>query len=142
MDDVRITDRIVIPAHEIDITASRSGGAGGQHVNKTSSRVTVRWNVPETQALTDEEKQRVQTALASKLTTTGDLIIHHDSSRSQIQNRERACELLADMIRAALYVPKKRRATRVPSAVRERRLQSKSSRSTVKKLRSKPSHND
>lgn len=136
-DDLRIKEDIIIPGHEIEVSASRSGGAGGQHVNKTSTRVTARWNVQKTAALNDEQKIRVLEKLHNKLTTEGDLIIHNSESRSQHHNKELAFRNLADIIRKALYVPKKRMKTRVSQSAIEKRLHEKSVRSDIKKTRSK-----
>lgn len=133
--DVIIKNGIVIPEHELEITASRAGGPGGQHVNKSSTRITVRWNVRNTGALTDEQKERVLAKLAPQLTSEGDLIIHNGSSRSQEHNKKLALATLAERVRKGLYVPKKRMATRVPQAVHEARIQSKKHRSKIKQMR-------
>lgn len=133
--DVPIKNGIVIPEHELEITTSRSGGAGGQHVNKTDTRITIRWNVKNTRALTDEQKSLVLQNLQARLTTEGELIIHNSASRSQQQNKEMALSQLAKTVRKALYVPKKRMKTRVPKEVKEARLREKSHRSMIKKLR-------
>lgn len=134
-DGIHVKNGITIPLHEIEITASRAGGPGGQHVNKTSTRITVRWNVKTTHALTPEQKERVLEKLASILTAEGDLIINASSSRSQDQNKRAALESLADRIRRALIVPKKRMKSGVPKGVKEKRLQSKKMRSEVKRMR-------
>lgn len=133
--DVPIKNDIAIPEHELEITASRAGGPGGQHVNKASTRVTVRWNVHKTTALTDEQKERVLQKLQSRLTTEGDLIINNSTSRSRDHNRKMALTQLANDIRKALYVPKKRMKTRVPKGVQEARLQEKTRRGQIKKQR-------
>lgn len=135
--DIVIKNGIAIPEHEIEITTSRSGGPGGQSVNTSNTRVSLRWNARNTQALTEEQKQRVLNKLAPRLTTEGDLIIHHSSGRSQLQNKELALKQLATMIREALHVPKKRMATRISKGTKEARLQAKKQHSTVKKMRSK-----
>jgi ribosome-associated protein len=135
--DVHIKNGIIIPDYELEITASRAGGPGGQHVNKTSTKITVRWNVKNTTVLTDEQKERVLQNLQSRLTEEGDLIIHNRESRSQQQNKEMALAQLAQMVRKALHVPKKRMKTRTPKAIKEARLQHKARRSEVKKMRSK-----
>ncbi|MFH1831846.1 MAG: alternative ribosome rescue aminoacyl-tRNA hydrolase ArfB, partial [bacterium] len=128
---------IVIPDAELEITTSRAGGPGGQHVNKTDTRITVRWNVKNTRALNDEQKARVLQNLQSKLTTDGDIIIHNSTSRSQQQNKEAALAQLAKEIRKALFIPKKRMATRVSKSAKESRLREKSHHGTIKKMRSK-----
>ena len=141
-DDVPIKNGVVIPGHELEITATRAGGPGGQHVNKTSTRITVRWNVKETQALTDEQKKRVLEKLDPILTSEGDLVVSYGATRSQQQNKKMALSLLAEKVRKALYVPKKRIKVRVPKAVKEARLQAKKQRAALKKLRRKKISND
>lgn len=136
-DDLYIKNGIVIPVHELDISASRSGGAGGQHVNKTSTQITVRWNVHNSSALTDEQKSRIAEKLGAALTNDGDLIVHNSESRSQQHNKKRALEVLAEKVRKALHVPKKRMKTRIPEGVKEQRLQHKKQRSDIKKMRTK-----
>lgn len=138
--DVPIKNGIIIPSHELKITASRAGGPGGQHVNKTNTRITVRWNVYQTNTLPPELKERVIQKLAHRLTNTGDLIIHQSSERSQLQNKESALGRLAFEIRNALHVPKKRMKTRVSKTKKEARLQAKMHRGKIKQLRSVKIH--
>lgn len=135
--DLLIKNGISIPDHELEITASRAGGPGGQHVNKTNSRISVRWNVKNTSALTDEQKERVLQKLHVQLTTEGDLIVHNSASRSQEQNKRSALMRLVQEVRNALTIPKKRMKTRVSRGAKEARLQAKTWRSNIKKLRSK-----
>ncbi len=141
-DDVPVKNGVVIPGHELEITASRAGGPGGQHVNKTSTRITVRWNVKQTQALNDEQKDRVLEKLQSILTSDGYLAVYYGASRSQQQNKKMALTLLADKVRRALHVPKKRIKVRVPKAVKEARLRAKKQRGEIKKMRRKKIQND
>lgn len=135
--DLHIKNGVSIPLHELDITASRAGGPGGQHVNKTSTRITLRWNIPATTALSEIQKTRVLQKLESRLTKEGDLIIHNSSSRSQGQNRENALKQLAKEINKALHVPKRRMKTKVPKSAKESRLREKAKRGEVKKMRKK-----
>jgi ribosome-associated protein len=137
MKDLAVKNGVVIPEHELEITASRSGGPGGQHVNKTSTRITVRWNVRKTSALSDEQKERVAHNLQSQLTNDGDLIVSSSFSRSQLQNKEHALAQLAALVRKGLHVPKRRMKTRMPKSAHEKRLAKKSQRSEIKKMRSK-----
>jgi ribosome-associated protein len=135
--DLHIKNGISIPEDELLISASRSGGAGGQHVNKTSSRITVQWNVRTTRALNDEQKQRVLEKLHSELSNEGEITVHHSSSRSQFQNKKAALDNLADKVRRALHIPKKRLPTAISKGAKEKRLESKRLHSAIKKMRSK-----
>ncbi|MCL5875942.1 MAG: aminoacyl-tRNA hydrolase [Candidatus Dependentiae bacterium] len=126
---------VTIPNQEIEITSSRSSGAGGQHVNKTNTKITVRWNVKTSSAITDEQKERILEKLQHTLTNEGDLIIHSSTSRSQEQNKKLAIERLNNVINKALIVPKKRRATKISKSTHEKRLHSKARRSLTKKMR-------
>ena len=135
--NVSIKNGIVIPDSEIEITVSRSGGPGGQHVNKTDTKVTVHWNVRNTSALNETQKERVLQNLQSRLTSDGELIVNNSASRSQQTNKENALLQLAKIVRNALHVPKKRMATSVPKGVKESRLRAKAVRSSIKKMRSK-----
>lgn len=136
-ENIVIQDDLIIPGHEIEISASRSGGPGGQHVNKTSSRITVRWNIAQSSALTAEQKERIIAALGSALTKESELIIHNSASRSQQQNKQHALELLAQKVKDALRVKKKRRKMKLSKTAKEARMQMKKKRSMVKQLRSK-----
>lgn len=137
MESSSIKNGIAIPENELKITASRSGGAGGQHVNKTETKITIHWNVKNTTALNDIQKDRVLKNLENKLTTDGEIVIHNSESRSQQQNKENALKNLAKLISKALYIPKKRIKTKVPKHIKEKRIQSKKQRGEIKKMRSK-----
>jgi ribosome-associated protein len=130
-----VNESLSIPRSELDVKVSRSSGAGGQHVNKTSSRVEIFWNVAGSRALTDEQRARLTAKLASRLTTEGSIRVVASDMRSQSRNRELAEERLADLVRRALVIPKKRRATKPTRAAKEARLDSKKRHSTKKRER-------
>jgi len=134
-DDLFIKPGLIIPASELIFTASRAGGPGGQHVNKTSTKITLRWNITSSQAMPEEQKTRVLTVLASEITSDGDIIIQSSSSRSQQQNKKAALTILAQKLNKALYVPKKRIKTKIPKNIQEKRLESKKARGKIKKMR-------
>lgn len=134
-EDIVVQEGITIPGHELEITASRSSGPGGQNVNKVSTRITIRWNVRDTDALTEEQKKRVLNTLKNEITEDGDLLIHESESRSQFQNKEKALKHLAARIKKALKVPKRRLKSTISRAVKESRLHAKKERSSVKRLR-------
>jgi len=134
-----VNGALSIPRHELDVRVSRSSGAGGQHVNKTSSRVEIFWNVATSGALSEEQRTRLQQKLASRLTTEGSLRVVASDMRSQTRNREIAEERLADLVARSLIVPKKRKATRPSKASKEARLDAKKRHSTKKRERSERS---
>lgn len=127
-----------IPRTEVDVRVSRASGPGGQHVNKTSSRVELYWNVRHSAVLTDDQRERLLKRLASRLTEDGTLRIVSAATRSQHRNREIAEERLHEVVRRALAMPKKRRRTAPTAASREARLASKHRHSQKKALRRLP----
>ena len=126
---------VSIPRTELDFRASRSSGAGGQHVNKTSSRIEVFWNPLSSHALTEQQRERLRDKLASRIATDGSIRVVASDMRSQSRNRELAEERLADLIRTALIVPKKRRPTKPTRAAKEARLEGKKRQSHKKRER-------
>jgi ribosome-associated protein len=132
---LQVNDTLSIPRSELDVRVSRASGAGGQHVNKTSSRVEIFWNVAGSRALTEEQRSRLTQKLASRLTTEGSIRVVASDMRSQSRNRDLAEERLADLVRQALIIPKKRRATKPTRAAKEARLESKKRHSTKKRDR-------
>jgi ribosome-associated protein len=136
---LKVNDALSIPRNELDVRVSRSSGAGGQHVNKTSSRVEIFWNVRGSRALTEKQRARLFERLASRLTTEGSIRVVASDMRSQSRNRDIAEERLADMVRRALLIPKKRRPTRPTRASKEARLEGKKRRSHTKRERQKKS---
>lgn len=134
-EELEIGNGIVIPASELDETASRSRGPGGQHVNKSSTRVSLRWSVVRSGVLGPLQRSRLIARLGPRLTRAGDLVVHADASRSRARNREAARERLAELVADALRVPRARRPTRPSRGAREQRMQSKRRRGDVKRAR-------
>ena len=140
--DLEVRSDVLIPGDELRETASRSGGPGGQHVNKSNTRVTLRWNAAHSRALGPVRRQRVLQRLARRLTSDGELIVHAARHRSRARNRELARERLAELVREALRVQRRRRKTRPTRASREGRLVAKRQRSTLKRTRRRPTPED
>ena len=130
-----VTDDLWVPRAELDFRASRSGGPGGQHVNTSSTKVELTWDVAGSPSLTEEQRARVLEKLANRIDGGGVLHLAASEHRSQLQNREAATERFVDLVRGALHVPKPRKKTRPTRASREVRLQSKKRRSEVKRMR-------
>jgi ribosome-associated protein len=141
-DDLPVREGLVIPGSELTWQVSHAGGPGGQNVNKTASRVTLRWSVSESAALGDAWRARLLERLASRLTQSGELLVHADSARSQLDNKRVARERLADLVRDALHVPKARRATKPTRGSKRRRVDSKKRRGDTKRLRKRPGSDD
>ena len=135
MGDVRVTDRIAIPASELRVSFVRSGGPGGQNVNKVASKVQLRWTPATSAAFSDADRAWLLNKLASKLTSDGDLIVVSNLTRDQGRNRVDAEAKLAALLVTALVRPKKRRATKPSRAARERRVDEKKARGQIKKAR-------
>lgn len=130
-----VNARVSIPAAELEIRATRAGGPGGQHVNKTSTRVEVVWRMAESAALSETQRERVRAVLASRLDSRGALRVVAADTRSQSRNRELALERLASVVRAALVIPKVRRPTKPSRAAQARRVETKKRRSARKRDR-------
>lgn len=138
MEDLRVSSALLIPGAELEVRASRAGGPGGQHVNTTSTRVELRWDVRASTALTDAQRGRLLERLAPRLTNDGVLVLHASEHRSQLRNREAALARLTAIVGDALEVPRARRATRPTRAARRRRLEAKRARGATKELRRRP----
>ena len=123
--DLVINDRVTIPASELSLSFSRSGGPGGQNVNKVSSKVDLRWNVRTSLALSEEDRAWLLQKLRSRLTTDDTLIVTSTLTRDQIQNRDDATSKLTLIVRAALLRPKVRRPTKVSRGAKRRRVADK-----------------
>ena len=133
-----ITPSLSIPRGELATRATRSSGAGGQHVNKTSSRIELTWNANLSPSISDEQRSLILTRLRSRITKDGDIRVVASTTRSQFRNREIAEKRLATMIANALVPVKKRRATKPTRASRQARLDEKKKHSTKKKERRPP----
>lgn len=140
--ELRIHRNLVIPASELVESASRAGGPGGQHLNKTSTRVTLRWNVRDSAALGSGQRARLLARLGPRVTRSGDVLVHAGRFRSRAKNREAARARLAEIVREALRVTRRRVPTSAGKAARERRLQEKKHRSAIKRARSRPRNDD
>ena len=132
---LHVNERVQIPRTELDVRASRASGAGGQHVNKTSTRVELTWSVASSPSLNDADRARLLVRLASRISDEGELRVVASDTRSQLQNRELAELRLAEMVRRALIVPKTRKKTRPSRASKQARLDAKRITSQKKKLR-------
>lgn len=128
-------DEFEIPEDELVAKATRSSGAGGQHVNKTASRIQLSWNIAESPALDDARRERLLRKLSSRLSADGILTISVSDTRSQYRNRELAEERMTEVVRQALIIPKKREPSRPSRAAREKRLGEKKLHSLKKKNR-------
>ena len=131
-----------VPLAELEFRASRSGGPGGQHVNTSSTRVEVTWDVAGSSALSEEQRQRLLVRLASRLDGTGRLRLVSSGTRSQLRNREDVTERLREVLAQALVVPKARKRTRTPRAAKAARLENKRRRSATKRDRRPPGGED
>jgi ribosome-associated protein len=132
---LEVSEAVAIPRTELEYRASRAGGAGGQHVNTSSTRIELLWNVRTTSALDEAARHRVTTKLASRLDGDGWIRVVSSARRSQGQNREAAEARLAELVRAALVVPKRRKPTKPSRGAKEARLSEKKKRGDTKRQR-------
>jgi len=132
---LEVTPTVAIPRWELEYRASRAGGAGGQHVNTSSTRIELLWNPGRSVALNDVSRPLVLERLASRLDGEGWLRVVSSARRSQQQNREAAEERLADLVRRALVVRKTRRPTKPTRASKEARIAQKKKRGETKRQR-------
>ena len=131
-DAIRVTRSVTIPRHEIELRFSRSSGPGGQHAQRTETRVEALFDVHASSALTERQKRRVVAKAGPVLRAIA------QDERSQWRNRELAVERLVQELRAALHVPRRRKPTAPTQAAKERRLAEKRRRGDVKRLRRPP----
>ena len=129
--------RLQIPRGEVSYRATRAGGPGGQHVNTSSTRVELWWNLRESAAPTEEQRGLLEQRLVHRLDQEGWLRLVEAGSRSQLRNKEAVTERFLALVAQALKPPKVRRPTRIPKAQKARRLETKRQRAQVKRLRGK-----
>jgi ribosome-associated protein len=130
-----ISERVSIPDDELRLTFSRSSGPGGQNVNKVASKATLHWAVSTSPNLPEDVRQRFLGAYSSRITKTGEIVIHSEEFRDQPKNIQACRDKLREMIVAVLKAPKKRRATRPTKGSKVRRLNDKKSRAQIKEGR-------
>jgi ribosome-associated protein len=129
------TDKLL---SELNYKAVRSSGAGGQNVNKVSSKVVLSFDLANSQAFEEAEKELLFTKLANKLSNENLFILNCDEDRSQRKNKEIVTKRFLEIIKKALVIPKKRKATRIPRSVIEKRIKAKRNTSEIKQNRRKP----
>ena len=134
-DGIVVSPTLTIPPSELTFRATRAGGPGGQHVNTSSTRIELLWDLTHSSVITEEMRARLLEKLASRLDAAGMVRVVASDRRSQSQNRDAAAERLAKLVRQALVVPRKRRATRPTAASREQRLAEKKRRGERKRDR-------
>ena len=137
---IPIRSGVAVPRHELTYRATRSGGPGGQHVNTSSTRVELTWSVATSRVLSPELRARALTRLASRLDGRNVLRLVSDRTRSQLQNKEDVTERFVAVLRAALTLPKARRATKVSKGIKAKRLDAKKRHSAKKADRRHPGH--
>ncbi len=133
---IRITDELLIPREELKFTASRSSGPGGQHVNKVSTRVTLRFDVVNSPSLTPDQKTLILDKLATRVSKAGVLRVVSQQTRSQAANKEAALERFINLIQQALEATPERKRSGMPRAAKQKRLDEKKHRSQLKRERS------
>lgn len=133
-----VTDAISLDEGELDIKAARASGPGGQHVNKTSSAIELRFDVANSPSLAEDVKARLTKIAGSRMTLDGELLIFAQTHRSQEMNRQDAIGRLVALIQKAAEAPKPRKRTRPTRASKERRLAAKTRRSGIKATRGRP----
>jgi ribosome-associated protein len=135
---LELTSTLCLPLTELEYRASRSGGPGGQHVNTSSTRVEVWWDIAGSPSLSEEQRLRLLQRLRSRLDSSGRLRLVSSGTRSQLRNREEVTRRLRDVVARALEVPKARKRTHPTQASKAARLEAKRRRSAIKRQRHRP----
>jgi len=133
--DIVVSPRLTIPAGELSIQFARSGGPGGQNVNKVSSKVDLRWHPASSSALTEHDRAYLLERLRSRLTTEGELIVTSTATRDQLKNRDDAAKKLALIVRTALERPKPRKESKPSRGAKRRRVADKRHHAEIKRNR-------
>jgi ribosome-associated protein len=132
---LRVNADLVLPGDELEVSYSRSGGPGGQNVNKVETCVLIRFPIGSSRALRGDQKERLRTVLRSRITTADEILIRADRNRQRSRNEEEARTRLAEILAKALLPKKSRRVSRPSRGSVERRLESKRRKSSVKRDR-------
>jgi len=119
---LNVTPTLAIPRSELEYRATRAGGPGGQHVNTSSTRIELLWDLERSSAVTEEQRERLRAKLAPRLDSGGMVRVVASDRRSQLQDRREAEERLVALVKHALHVPKRRRPTKPTRAAKEKRL--------------------
>ena len=135
---LEISSTLRLPLAELDYLASRSGGPGGQHVNTSSTRIEVWWDVANSPSLSPEQRAQLLERLRARLDSAGRLRVVSSGTRSQLRNREDATERLRTVVAGALAIRKKRKATKPTRAAKAARLEAKRRRAATKRHRRPP----
>jgi len=135
MEPLRINSRLILPPGELHVSFSRSGGPGGQNVNKVATRVQLRFSVLESPSLGERRRARLMRQLESRLTKGGEVIVHASSHRERGRNLEEARQRLADLLCSGLQMPRKRKPTKPTRASKRKRLDAKRKRGDLKRSR-------
>lgn len=131
------TAQIQLIKREFNFKTSRSGGKGGQNVNKVETKVELSFNIADSQVLNDVQKERLLVKLQHRITESGDLKITEEKNRSQLENKLSAIEKCIEILDKALHVPKKRKATKPSKASKQKRIEGKKKRGEIKQNRRK-----
>lgn len=137
-DAIRVSGKLTIPRDELVLKATRSGGPGGQHVNTSSTRIELVWDVAASPSLDEPQRAHLLARLATRLDSQGKLRLVAQDERSQLRNREAALARFIDVVAQGLIVPRKRKRTRPPAASKRARLESKRKRGALKRDRRPP----